>query len=436
MITTGIAFVCLSVGISFIAEAQRVESIDRKQFETYVWWLNFDQDQREGAAIYFERFTERSKEEFLPRSRAYHRRLPPISSETFWTAYEEMAGERNAFLADYAEFAEQLFADFAKILPDDELDRLDRVRSARQRHLYRTDVRELPYGRADLASLLVGLELTEAEWDALMPLLVEYEPLIIAALIKSHEAYIKSGPHTARSVALLRELDRSLVGEHRTMENHLGSPLYHQAQERLDEWARIVKPAMTHLAQLNRDWLPRFEAALSEENAAEYRRRFLETAYKPIDPDPAHAEALYQAAFKLENLSDEQRAGLDIGFAEFTRVHENISQAMRVIYDQHQQARTSDSLEERNAQFQAMVDLVEAGLERERLNESQRATIAAILTAEQMRELPEWDFERDPRPRPFDWAGQSRAMSSRDRTRRLREHHGLDNDRDAETDGN
>src|SRR5690606_39244924 len=166
-------------------------------------------------------------------------------------------------------------------------------------------------------------------------------------------------------------LDRELTGRDRTSENYLNSPLYHEAQKQRDEWARINEAASKHLAQVNREWVTRIEAALAEDNADIFRRRFLETAYEPIHPDPAHADSLYEATFALDDLTEVQRDILETLHEEFRRAHERLSFDMRDIYDRQQEARITASREKREYFTQGIYELAQAGLQREQLNEAQ-----------------------------------------------------------------
>ncbi len=402
----------LTLAHAFRASAQRVERIDRAQFETYLWWLDLAEDERRVAEIYFEDFTKRSDADFRQRARAYHAGIPSFGSEAYWNIYEQKSAERQAFMKDFGELAEVLFTDFATLLTEDQMMRVTRVRNARTRHLYRPGTRELPEGKADLASLLVGMTLTDEEWAALMPVLDEYEPIFIAALKRTQDAHVRGGKASARMVALLQELDRENTEHGRDPDHYINSPLYHEAQKLRDERTRITEPASIHLAQVNREWVARIEAALAEENADIFRRRFLETAYKPIHPDPAHADALYDAALALDDLTDEQRDILETLHEEFRRAHERLSFDMRDIYDRQQEARITASREKREYFTQGIYELAQAGLKREQLNEAQLTKINAILTPEQAKQLPEWDFTEHPRKRPFDWTGQTRQVTT------------------------
>lgn len=407
---------------AYRASAQRVESIDRAQFRTYLWWLDLAEDERRVAEIYFEDFSKRSDADFRQRGRAYHADLPSVGTEAYWNVYEQKSAERQAFIDDYGKLEQVLWADFATLLTEDEMVRLTRVRNARTRHLYRPGTRELPEGKADLASLLVGMTLTDEEWTALMPVLDEYEPLFIVALKRTHEAHIRGGRTAARVVALLEELDRENTEHGRDPDHYINSPLYHEAQKLRDERTRITEPASKHLAQINREWVPRIETALAKENATEFRRRFLETAYEPIHPDPNHADALYDAALALEDLTDEQRAILETLREEFRRAHDQISHDMRDIYDRQQEARITASREKREYFTQGIYDLTQARLKREQLNEGQRAKINAILTPEQSKRLPERDDAEDRRRRPRDRTGQSRLSKLETSEDRMRTH--------------
>lgn len=425
----------LTLAPASFASAQRVERIDRAQFETYLWWLDLAEDERRVAEIYFEDFKTRSDAEFRQRARAYHRSLPLFGTEAYWNVYEQKSADRQVFMKEFGELAEILYTDLATLLTEDQMMRIQRVRSARIRHLYRPDVGELPEGRADLASVLVGMTLTDQEWTALMSVLDQYEPIIIDALKRRQEAHVRGGKAAARSVALLEELDRENTQHGRDADHYINSPLYHEAQKLREEWARITESASIHLAQINREWVPRFEAALAEENADIFRRRFLETAYEPIHPDPAHADALYDAVFALEDLTDVQRDILETLHEEFRRAHGVISFEMRDIYDRQQEARITASREKREYFTQGIYELAQAGLRREQLNEAQLAKIKAILTPEQANKLPEWDFTEHPRERPFDWTGQTRQVTSEDRMRRYRRNRGSDSQGQSESEG-
>lgn len=399
--------------------AQRVESIERKQFQTYLWWLDLNEEDRELAEIFYKDFKERSDTEILDRARAYHRGWPDYYSEAYWKRLKERSEERRKLMADYAELAAVLFRDLAWLLPEDGRHRIRRVENARLRHLYRASPGDLPMARVDLASLLVGMPLSPEERKSLDTVLDEYEPILLDALRARQSAHEEAGVYTVRVVAKSRELDQRTREDGLTLEEAAATEESLSRDDAREKWARIYEPHTQRLAQINREWLGRIEAAITEENAAAYRQRVLEAAYERIYPDPAHADALYEAAYALEDLTDEQRAVLETLHDEFRRAHRLISIEMRDIDDRQHGARLSASRDEWGYEFQGMTELAEAGLKREQLNEAQLAKISLILTPEQVEKLPEWDFEENPRKRPYDRMGHFRRMEQHER--RLRE---------------
>lgn len=360
-----LAAICILLLTAQAVSAQRVETIEDKQLQTYVWWLDLDDEQRELAEIFYKDFKQRSDTEILDRARAYHTGWPDYNSEAYWKRLKERSEERRMLMADYAELTAVFFRDLAWLLPEDERHRIRRVENARMRHLYRASPGDLPEARVDLASLLVGMPLSPEERKSLDGVLDEYEPILLDALRARQEAHDEAGIHAARTVTNNKELNERTREESLTIEEAGATEEYEAREEAREKWARIYEPHTQRLAQINREWRGRIEAALTDENAAAYRQRFLEAAYERIHPDPANAGALYEAAFVLEDLTDEQRAVLETLHDEFRRAHELISIEMRDIDDRQHGARLNASRDEWAYEFQGMTELAEAGLKRD-----------------------------------------------------------------------
>jgi len=449
------------------AVAQDRYAIDEREFALQVRWLDLDAEQRAVARSLFDDYRAWSSQDLSPRVRQNGFVLPWEGHYDEWR--REHGAEHDALMAEVEARHREYFEDLESILREEQRPRMARVRLGRERFHWRVGREQLPGANVDLIELVEGLptgelkrrhasrarraRLLRREEDAARPfepealpleerglelddeeqrrvnaIIAEFEPRFVDALRAASEATTqmlrrnhKTTPIHHRLLEL--EAEYPALADPRRPED-VPPPIVDEYTGLLKEYTKLKESATTigtsprrHLLRLNTTFLRSLLDALSDERADLLRSRFLELAYPEVYPDPASAGALYDAVERWgpDGLSPEARASIRAFRESFQRKHRALSEEMQEsVMQRRDMGRYRDYERSRAAASEALNDLLALGLEREQLNAEQIHVIRAVLTPEQASRLPEWDFEENPRPRPWDFNNETRRRESRE----------------------
>lgn len=282
--------------------------------------------------------------------------------------FEKVMQPLNAWREEKRRMYDKFLSDLRGQLGPQQLERWPAFERAMRRE------RQLPEGdlsgeSTDLFAILAKMQLTPAETDATKAAIAEYELALDQALVT----------RAARMLALEPELSEAM----RAMNYQRGA----DAQDRIMALRVAVRSA-------NDAGIDSIAAALGE-RGAEFRRRALEAGYPEVyRPHPVGQ--LLERARALESLTPEQRTQIDTLAAEFAPA---LEAANAKVYD----AVRADEPKAPRKRVQASIDrqsgsagrasaeqdpVVKARTERERMGDPFRERLAAILTPEQLAELP------------------------------------------------
>ena len=302
------------------------------------------------------------------------------------------------------------FDDVEAILADEQLPRMQRVRLAYERLTYRRSRRPPREVHIDIVNLADELAISDEERAKVESILVDFEPVFVAALREAAEADQRAAVFEFAILDLERE------------PNGPQSDAALKVSELMAKGEKVRLRTARRLVEATRSLLGRLAAALTPSSAIELQRRFDEAAYPEIYPDPSNAMSLFDEVLGLEDLREDQRNFLTDARSQYVRDHENLSRRLcKMLYDNsyiyfslHED---SDSKSADNMQRIAAV-----AIERERLNLSQPKKIRSVLLAEQSEKLPTWRYESQKPPRPWATvAGLAREKAERDDDQRRRD---------------
>jgi len=410
--------------------------IDEREFALQVRWLDLNDQQHAVARSLFEEYRTWLLKDLAPRVRK-------IGVLSAWErGYEQWrrdhGDEHDALMSELEEKDRRYFENLEALLTDEQLPRMDRVLLGRQRFRWRVGREQLPGANVDLIELVEGLPLGQLkrrhesqvrrarmlrkfdeaerpfdvqalpleerglalgdeEHERVEAIISDFEPQFVRALREASE-------ETSRRIALSYKgvyINQRIEADGEDLEARERARLERRRDAYWDRATRTGNAARRRLRALNEAALVRFEAALSEANAELLRSRYLELAYPQVYPDRASAVQLYDVAQDLDDLNEGQRPMLDALRAQFLREHEALSEEMaEAVMAKYTEAGNREQSIENS--YEGGRRLLELGRKREALNEKQFNLLRAQLTPEQREHLPDWDFEANPPPRPWD----------------------------------
>jgi len=392
------ALVILAVAVFLAAPAwaQRFERITPRELESYMRWLELDDEQKAVAGELHRDYIETWEEDLLPRAQAVWKQGGgdnPTSSRRIWNEWEDV-------VAAALERDEAFFTSLEQVLRPEQAPRTQRVRLGRARHLWRHGTSEFPEANVDLIALVEELDLDEDTQAAVDEVIAEFEPVFVAALQDAGDLSIDF--RKRRLNADMLAIHNALLEARRFDEQARIDALEENLDDLKVERGRLILPDYRRLVHINRGGLTRIMSVLPDHEAEALSVLYREAAYPHVYPDPADARALYDAASGIDNLGKLRHHAIEAARTTFRAAHDRLSREMAESWMKVRSGRIDGTPEAKREAVEHDLRFQNLALEREALNAKQALILRGILSPEQFALLPDWDFEKNPPPRPWD----------------------------------
>ncbi len=391
-----------------VTGAQALRPIQETDLWYYAEIVRLSEDQRTLAKAFLDDYQARVETDYRPQYRMwlaaqsdYMRAAGRPEEHEFRTVelYKASAALHDKVFADLDMLDAGFFRDLQSILAPDQFDRFARVYHARHRQLFRRSRSVLPEANVDLFAFLDDANLSDAVRADVSAL---YESEFVRLIRASYEARSLAEGDTAERLNLL-----ALQKQHKPQ-----TPEWNEIAMRLrrieERSGRFSIPPSDNLVHFNRTFLAELKELLAPREYAAIETKYLREAYPEVYPDPGTAEALYAAALKLDDVDDNTRAAIKGLRDSFRFDHDRLSRRMcESIFKRRRASLKNEPI------ISLWDELLEIGRQRERMNQDQLALLRVLLTPEQVKQLPGWDFVAQPPPRPWDpkWRPDPNAIT-------------------------
>ncbi|MCL4209999.1 MAG: hypothetical protein HRU76_06365 [Phycisphaeraceae bacterium] len=376
--------------------------ISESQFLRASKRLHLTNEQELIARLLYDTYVKERRERFQNEIREFHREeadairrtnLPgvPVSRirEDFQQLRDRMGEIRRRVLIHEQEF----LSHFQAVLHEDQHARWPLVVRGLARARLTAFMSQFPEGRIDLVALGEGFAIEDVPW---IDFVNEYEPLYLSALRKATNA----AHEFEWNLLEIREIQQRLQQE------EPDSFRAHQFRERIralqERFGRARVTASEQLAEVNREWIERLIARVDDPLKPVIRERYLEAAYPEVYPDPTAATRLFDVIEAMDDLSDGQREVMSMLRQNWSNHHAVLCERMvETIHFRYWSMYAGKPSPIGNDQ-ELWEALKSIGYEREALNQAQIGQVRPHLTGDQIARLPQWDFVKNPPPRPWD----------------------------------
>lgn len=373
------------------------------EIRKYADWLELSDDERVIARTMHETYLSRAEAEYLPLLTKYGKAINEAlrashrpagweydSHKLFTKAYrleDETIKALELLDATYFNDLGALVNDHAKI---------ERLRLRRARQVYKPDRSQLPGGNVDLfgvldriefrldRKVLVAIRVWRGEWEQRYVNLIQQ---VAIAGRGGNFAFARAADARARIE------DEAWGGK---APGHWHAIYDEYTTRGTNGQSFAVREPLRAFVEAR---LHELKGVLDPIAAYEVESIYLQESYPEAYPDPASAEQIYRAALALDDLTNDQREALKQLRREFLFAHDQLTREMRDALSTFRREGLLPNGYSRNwREVQQAV-----GEEREQLNADQIHRISPMLTPEQLRRLPEWDFQLNPPLRPWDF---------------------------------
>jgi hypothetical protein len=241
--------------------------------------------------------------------------------------YVELRRDERQVLNPLVAIEARMFTQLEPYLTDDQLVRLERVRSQRVRIRCRAEGGDFPAGKLDLGWAIgdltdAGIDFTPHDPEAFDAILWAYDMAMTPLCEQRYEKAIRISQHGVPLRVESMVLSASADGDERVRERARA------LQEQYHEYNRAYVVMARRIHDLNRRYLGLFAGQLPDEAGEALVKWFREKAYPVIFPDPYDfADALEKAA-QIETLSPEERKGVRAVGIVYEQQHEAICDRM------------------------------------------------------------------------------------------------------------
>lgn len=327
-----------------------------------------------------------------------------FTEESMERTYSE-AKEKAERLAAKLRVANDSFFDSVELLlADEQLPGMQRVRLGHERFSYKRTERGLRERQLDVVAIVDEMNLDDDDRKRVENVLQDFEPVFVQALRNAAESDQRRAVHEFAVMDLMR-----LVMDDQP-------DIQEKKAALLEKAGKLSYSAFNRLVETNRKGLRQLMGVLSGESAAELERRYKEEAYPEIYPDPAFAEPIFIAADKLEDLTEDQRAALQLYREMYANEHVSLSKKLADHAHQRTVANFRAAPGHDEKALKAEEEIRRLAMRREQLNLSQPGRIRSMLLPEQNERLKPWIYETKSPPRP--WGDLARLSSEEMRATR------------------
>jgi len=304
---------------------------------------------------------------------------------------------------------EVFFSDLALMLGENApTEQLDRLRLARQRHLFGQRPNQYMFGfpgtpgtesnetSVDLSALVEDSELEAVKTDDIDALLMEYEKTITDAFRTRYEVALVA--QRRQTEAMAEMMRRQREGD---MEGAMAFGM--EYQQTMQDIGKTVQESEEKITQLNRDTLQKITAALDERSAVKFRAAYRRKAFPKIYNESNSGEKHLEAALTLRKLTDDQRLSIELHRIEYQPVYENLCNQMVDILSQSGGRASFTDPSQMQAYLQQQQKLEVIKFDRSELNAKARRRLRQILTPEQLARI-RLAPEEAPSPNEFPFA--------------------------------
>lgn len=375
-----------------------------RQFET---WLSLTDDQQIIAQALYDEYAAAWRRQFTGAVRRFHAEEQEAIAivngsanpgEIASSVYGPLERTRRELQGAIDAHDATFLNDLASLLTVDQIPSMQRVHLGLARTRYRTASHHLslPEARADIIQLLDALYRDTPHEGFIRDLILTEEPGYVEVMRLDAEARARRDRDRWKEQAIQGRLDslapsdpsrEALIGEFFTLKDQAGQ--------------RRIGPA-EHLEQANHALLRRAFEVLPPSEIEPLIARFREACHPSVYPDPASATILYRQAREIAGLDPSIRAAMDEAAARFSAEHERLSELMAENRNlsAHTGMRAKSGYQ--NDMYVLEQEFRETGNRRHQLCSDQIIILRAIVPIEFHSQLPEWDFQRNPRARPWD----------------------------------
>jgi len=375
------------------------------------WTLHWDYvaERRSQFQTEIHRFHSRETETIALVNSAEN---PGVTAERM---YPDLDRERQELRSRIIAHEQSLFDSLGALLPPERRDLIQRVRLGRRRFLAAPrdydDV--LPEARPDPIAILLSRDAVGERREAIDALIAASEERYVAALERDLEARLRRDRD--------RWIEQAIQAQLRTLEPESFARVQ-LLKEFYERKARAGKRRINAAENLEREALRVVDQAvrcLHPDDAYFVVSRFRDIAHPTIYPDPASADALFENLAQSDFLSESMKNDLAELQRAFSNEHESLSKMMaenRAL--RHRRGMIADKGYKHELEALDM-EFMELAERRYALCARQIRHVLAAVPPDLRDRLPEWDFEQNPRRRPWD----ARSEFEHDRAEDERRHH-------------
>lgn len=395
--------------------------IREHELRQFVTWLSLTDDQQIIARTLFDEYAAAWRRQFTDAVRRLHAEeqqaiaivngsanpgeVAPSVYGSLERTRRELQGAIDAHDATFLD-------DLASLLTADQIPSMQRVHLGLARTRYRTASHHLalPEARADIIELLDTLYRATPHEGPIRDLILTEEPGYVEVMRLDAEARARRDRDRWKEQAIQRRLEllapsdpsrEALISEFFTLKDQAGQ--------------RRIGPA-EHLEQANHALLRRAFDVLPPSEVEPLIARFREACHPGVYPDPASATILYRQAREIPGLDPDIHAALDEAAERFSAEHERLSELMAENRNLSAHTGVRAKTGYQNDMYGLEQEYRETGNRRYQLCADQIIIVRAIVPIEFHSQLPEWDFQRHPRARPWDPAAERSERERRPRS--------------------
>lgn len=219
----------------------------------------------------------------------------------------------------------ELFSEIEKILTPDQLQRMARVRAHRERSMTRPLLFEVFAARIDISRLVETAGLSEESFDAVDPVLVEYEKVVTPLFTRLRKSNLERSQKTNRIISIMA-FDEE--GNPRDLDSPDQANRAKAATDEIERLQDRYAELQMQISAANRRFLPMVVSALPQQVGEDVTFRFRVAAYPKVYPDSLDPEPLYRALLDGESLDGRHRTIVEAIWTPYRQSYTSICQKM------------------------------------------------------------------------------------------------------------